>query len=467
MWFKVNKLVEMLYPQWSVGDPITSIDKKTKFVRPFSQIPSVSPMIRLRIGDVIKGNYSRFNLGRLFGSGNPNTYIDAESILPTTIGSAIAGIWGDNVNSFTDVVNEIAIQVFMVAFGTPLQFLDLIPDGEPIAGGIKKLGYQIISNALNNGFVNPLVLDGINKLKNPDVDDSGGSGLFTSGYGPVEGNAVLLKPSQGKYRYITDGSAEMMTRIGTFKGGTDYNINIEKISNEESLDTDSSVQKVLIDRYLKCKIINKKQIDISNDPTKKIMRTYYNVVVSEVTASNDLFGSILTVAHEDIIVDPDWMFNRYFAWFLDPINNAVDLLQGMVDDLASSSGLMGDSIDLYTTTFEDFMSPHNNTITKSFEQSAGRGLAGFIGKLSYDLVGSDKNWEIDHGSRAPVLLEISFDFKPVHDIAPGLDSDGFSRAPVYNVGSIMNNIAGDQQGEGRGSENRYNKAAMDAVKKVK
>jgi hypothetical protein len=31
----------------------------------------------------------------------------------------------------------------------------------------------------------------------------------------------------------------------------------------------------------------------------------------------------------------------------------------------------------------------------------------------------------------------------------------------------MNNIAGDQQGEGRGSENRYNKAAMEAVKKVK
>jgi hypothetical protein len=469
MWFKVNKLVEMLYPQWSVGDPIESLDKKTKFVRPFSQIPTVSPMIRLRIGDVIRGNYSRFNLGRLFGSGDPNTYINAESILPTTLGSALTS-WGGNsdmFNKITDVVNEIAIQVFMIAFGTPLQLLDLIPDGEAIGGGIKKMGYQIISNALNNGFVNPLVLDGINKLKNPDVDDTGGSGLFTEGYGPTEGNVVLLKPSQGKYRYITDGSAAMMTRIGTFKRSSEYNINTDKISDEESLDTDSSVQKVLIDRYLKCKIINKKQIDISIDPTKKIMRTYYNVAVSEVTASNDLFGSILTVAHEDIIVDPDWMFNRYFAWFLDPINNAVDLLQGMVDDLASSSGLMGDSIDLYTTTFEDFMSPYNNTITRSFEQSAGRGLAGFIGKLSYDLVGSNQNWELDHGSRAPVLLEISFDFKPVHDIAPGLDSNGFSRAPVYNVGSIMNNIAGDQQGEGRGSENRYNKAAMEAVKKVK
>jgi hypothetical protein len=64
-------------------------------------------------------------------------------------------------------------------------------------------------------------------------------------------------------------------------------------------------------------------------------------------------------------------------------------------------------------------------------------------------------------------LEISFDFKPIHDIAPGLDADGFSRAPVYNVGSIVNNIAGDQQGEGLGSKNRYNKAASAAVKKQK
>jgi hypothetical protein len=173
------------------------------------------------------------------------------------------------------------------------------------------------------------------------------------------------------------------------------------------------------------------------------------------------------VAHEDIVVDPDFMFENYFAWFLDPINNAIDLLQDGINNLASSQGLMGDSIDLFTTTFEDFMSPYNNSITKSFEESAGRGLAGFIGKLSYDLINSNTNWEVDHGSRAPMTLEISFDFKPVHDIAPGLDSDGFSRAPVYNVGSIMNNIAGDQQGEGLGSKNRYNKAANNAVKKQK
>ena len=33
-------------------------------------------------------------------------------------------------------------------------------------------------------------------------------------------------------------------------------------------------------------------------------------------------------------------------------------------------------------------------------------------------------------------------FKPVHDIAPGLDHLGYNRAPVYPVGDVMNDIVG-------------------------
>ena len=65
MWFSINKLVSMLYPQWSMGKKVRAGSKK--FVMPFSQIPTASPIIRLRVGDVIKSNYSRFNLARLFG----------------------------------------------------------------------------------------------------------------------------------------------------------------------------------------------------------------------------------------------------------------------------------------------------------------------------------------------------------------------------------------------------------------
>jgi hypothetical protein len=38
------------------------------------------------------------------------------------------------------------------------------------------------------------------------------------------------------------------------------------------------------------------------------------------------------------------------------------------------------------------------------------------------------------GNRAPKYAEISLSFTPIHDISPGIDSQGFNRAPIYPVG---------------------------------
>ena len=65
MWYYINKLVTMVYPQWTKGEELIVDD--TILEQPFSQVPGNSPLIRLRIGDLIKNNYSRFNLERIFG----------------------------------------------------------------------------------------------------------------------------------------------------------------------------------------------------------------------------------------------------------------------------------------------------------------------------------------------------------------------------------------------------------------
>lgn len=71
MWFQVNKIVAMVYPQWSDAFEVASKDNKTsEFKYPFTQVPTASPLIRLRVGDVIKSNYSRTNLSRLHGIGD-------------------------------------------------------------------------------------------------------------------------------------------------------------------------------------------------------------------------------------------------------------------------------------------------------------------------------------------------------------------------------------------------------------
>lgn len=65
MWVKVNKFVTLVYPQWSKGREISW--GSNKMIQPFSQHPSASPMVRMRLGDFIKTNYSNFALSRLFG----------------------------------------------------------------------------------------------------------------------------------------------------------------------------------------------------------------------------------------------------------------------------------------------------------------------------------------------------------------------------------------------------------------
>ncbi len=75
MWWQINKLTTMVYPQWSRGRELTAKvnDQDFKFVQPFSQIPNATPVIRVRVGDLIRSNYSRFNLKRLFGYNDVNT----------------------------------------------------------------------------------------------------------------------------------------------------------------------------------------------------------------------------------------------------------------------------------------------------------------------------------------------------------------------------------------------------------
>ena len=70
MWMKINKLTTMLYPQYTRGHMLTS--ESGQFVQPFSQLIGASPLIRVRLGDLFRSNYSRFALARLFGLGGPD-----------------------------------------------------------------------------------------------------------------------------------------------------------------------------------------------------------------------------------------------------------------------------------------------------------------------------------------------------------------------------------------------------------
>ena len=90
-----------------------------------------------------------------------------------------------------------------------------------------------------------------------------------------------------------------------------------------------------------------------------------------------------------------------------------------------------------------FMRPDYNPFVKAFESTAGRGLAGVLGSMSFSWYDENFPWEIDFNSRAPRACKISLSLDVIHDIPPGIDHAGYNRAPVYNVGNIMKDISGD------------------------
>ena len=70
-------------------------------------------------------------------------------------------------------------------------------------------------------------------------------------------------------------------------------------------------------------------------------------------------------------------------------------------------------------------------------------MAGFITSLDFDY--AEATYEIGSITRrAPKMVRVSIGFAPIHDIAPGMDSQGGIRAPLYPVGDISAHLAGDE-----------------------
>ena len=120
-------------------------------------------------------------------------------------------------------------------------------------------------------------------------------------------------------------------------------------------------------------------------------------------------------------------------------------LEGLTgEDLIARQDQPADASD--KTKFFDFGKGEENAIVRSFKNVQGKGTAGFITSMNFDWNEALQNGKWDtgtHGSRAPQICSIDISFTVIHDIPPGLDSNGFNRAPVYPTGRVMNTLAGD------------------------
>ena len=445
MWYKINKIVTLLYPQWTAGSMVSNSTAEggSKFYMPFSQVIGASPIVRLRIGDVVKSNYSRFALARTFGIGDSN--VTAAAGEKSALGKKIS------VDRFETDLQEVLLKAWLASFGSPHSIINAaFNSAGPRNSQLGKIAMkaarggaiQAISNLLVNGFANPLAVGGIIKqLRDPNLTSDV---TELSGIGPV-----------GKLqRSIQESSLINISTGNGIPGGyqtavTTLRQMFLKPNVVNGYYCEESGKKYLIPRRLKVRVIEK-GAGLKGLPANTIG---YRVKVVDANAPKELgvgTSRHLIVAHSDILPDPKALFTNSIVgatlFATDP-TGLIDSSLSLLTDITQGMGIPNELNDLirslYASDTSLFMRPELNPFARAIESTKGRGLAGVMGGINFNWLDNNFGWETDFNARAPMGCKISFSFDVIHDIAPGLDHSGYNRAPLYNVGEIMRNISGD------------------------
>lgn len=349
MWYKINKLITLVYPQYTEGRQVGT--STSKFIQPFSQIPSASPLVRLRLGDIWKSNYSRFGVARLFGVGNNQFSLEGQNSVINR--NAIISQKTREITARMSQRGE--YQIGEHAILTPL------PQHTGRGAGRRVLGFPRAANTVDESTA-------LGQTGRPRTPANIGSAISVTNSTSAGGRTTGMRDSPGGAPLLV--SSETRVRI----------------------------------------------IAIINSPTATDLKQYRFVVAD---GSNAGENGVFLCSQFDLRPE------------------AAEIQRLAFNQSQSQSPARTNAFD--QTLVANFFNPDGNdgnSIIKAFESTKGKGLAGFIKNLKFDW--EKAVWETGrHNARAPMSVDISMDFAPIHDINPGLDSEGFMTAPVYNVGNAM------------------------------
>lgn len=455
MWAKINKLVTLIYPQFTKGRQVQTTDGK-KFIQPFSQIPGASPVFRIRVGDVWKSNYSRFNVMRLFGVGQPEFNLTDSEINNNP----------ELLAELNRIRNEIASR---------------IASGDIQPGDVIDLDYN---------RENIIATLGINSRPNPIIVIGLGENIATShnkffGWGPFSNEECVLPPNtilpNGTYTF------EVSTRQPAVSA---YNIETNELS--ESPPDPRLYRASLIMRNPPASLSVAVPIrrEISTEDTNALIEYSRGTITNEETGPRGTgLGSINgwqpVVAYKSLTSDLVEELRNYDTYEGEVEgSDAAELLNILLNDgvlsqtgynqyiesigvfnrranpewLSEEARRQLENTSLYAQVVErarrlttrqrllqQFFNINEergpvNPIMKVFEENgAGGGLAVVCKSMNFDW--NESRWSTDFGpantnSRAPMWLKVQMTMTAIHDIVPGVGADGYMTAPTYPIGNL-------------------------------
>lgn len=404
MWWKINRLLMMVYPQYTKGRELgRTTQVPDKFIQPYSQLVGASPMVRIRVGDVWKSNFSKFNVMRLFGLGETEFSLDTLNSEQNDRGSASAHREAMS-GSIREHARTIASRI-VNAKNPALQ--DAVLD----YGDMFKL---VIGNDNLVNVVDPRILrpGGGNALS-----DAGGVADFISAESDHSSNMLTIN---GEFSCKVTSLLPAALPNGE---GFSYNISLKAISPDGTAPNSNfdgnyvfTLPKTPPPTVTNDRAARRRAADDERRNRRNNHPAYRNI---------------------EFVGDAEYIRRKAHELAAAEIMNIPGSIEdnstGAITDISAGSTI--------ASFFKGGNSADANPIMQAFESTSGQGIAGFISSIGIDW--NDSRWTTDwdserDSSRAPQMCKIDIKFLPVHDITPGIASNGFMTAPVYPVGKYAN-----------------------------
>jgi hypothetical protein len=459
MWAKINKLVTLVYPQFTKGRALETTDSK-KFIQPFSQIPGGSPMFRIRVGDVWKSNYNRFNAMRLFGLGQPEfnlttpvnqsqTMIEERERLAREITDRIA-------SGRLLVGDEIDIQYDSAAIASQLNGFEPGPLFKAVFGRNALLrdasywfgwGQAIINNQIGI-LAPPTVLPNGEYTFRVEARDAD-NGARTTGVNLV--SMTMLNPPASLTTPIASNSRSTRAQVDQLvleAGGALIVLDSAAagVNRERLLYGNTNIyMRVPTEELIRDVAASYSQdldfdpAGLTDDPTEGAVESPYDSFIRGISSMPGRRPSgFREQATRQITV-----FNNILRRKPNPAWLAREVERQIPSSLRTELENQRNSIEQQQRLVSQFFNTSGdnfNPIMKSFEENgAGGGLAVVCKSMGFDW--NESRWETNYtsannNSRAPMWLKVTMGMTAIHDIVPGISSDGYMTAPVYPVGPI-------------------------------
>lgn len=396
MYFIINKLVAMVYPQWSRGTQRVTADGKVKFIQPFSQVPTASPIVRMRLGDLFKSNYTPRGLKRQFGYGTKSFEMEVTD----TAGTAAQSYQAVNdikLSKFQDA--EIAFQsAQFAAMLSPEPFemakMAIIAAQTPLSPGVPEAGFAI-------GQIVELKAGKYPFMKNATIDPTKPKTIFG------------FKTAMRRYKSEQPLECEVIGYLVSPVG--------KAVTGEEGEQPESGGKTKTHPEKFKCRYIV--------TPTA-------NAIAAGAEIPDSYAG--MKCSHDALTYAMSNFKKLCDEQFSSPMNamEAAAVAAGLADPPPPEEYQFAKEV-------VSFFDPANNAVARSFKAGSGFGLAVAITQLDFDWSnGETITWDTAHGRKAPTMCKVTMGFSPIHDLPLGLDADGGIANPAYPTGNIIQQIFG-------------------------